>query len=89
MNFTIKPKTTSISKITTGSKKFKIKWKTQKTQTTGYQIQYSRNSNFKKSKNITISKNKTTSKVVSNLTSKKKYYARIRTYKTINGKKIL
>lgn len=87
LSFTIKPKTTSISKITSGSKKFKINWKKQKVQTTGYQIQYSRNSNFKKSKNITISKNKTTSKVISKLSSKKKYYARIRTYKTINGKR--
>ena len=86
--FTIKPKTTTISKVTAGKKAFTVKWKKQTTQTTGYQIQYSTNSNFKNAKTVTISKNNTTSKKISNLKAKKKYYVRVRTYKTVkvNGK---
>ena len=86
--FTIKPKGTSISKVTAGSKKFTVKWKKQTSQTTGYQIQYSTSSKFSKAKTVTVSKNKTTSKTVSKLKAKKKYYVRVRTYKTVNGKKI-
>ena len=86
--FKINPKGTSLSNLTAGKKKFTAKWKKQATQTTGYQIQYSTDKNFKKnSKTSTISKNKALSKVVSKLKSKKKYYVRIRTYKTVNGKK--
>lgn len=85
--FTIKPKTASISKLTAGKKKFTIKWKKQAAQTTGYQIQYSTSSKFKNAKTITVSKNKTTSKTISKLKAKKKYYVRIRTYKTVNGTK--
>ena len=86
--FTIKPKSTSISKVTAGSKKFTVKWKKKTTQTTGYQIQYSTSSKFSKAKTVTVSKNKTTSKTVSKLKAKKKYYVRVRTYKTVkvNGK---
>ena len=37
---------------------------------------------------MTVSKNKTTSKKISKLKAKKKYYVRVRTYKTVkvNGK---
>ncbi|MGN0534177.1 MAG: fibronectin type III domain-containing protein [Eubacterium sp.] len=86
--FTIKPKATSISSVSAGSKKFTVKWKKQATQTTGYQIQYSTSSKFSKAKTVTVGKNSTTSKTVSKLSAKKKYYVRVRTYKTvkINGK---
>lgn len=57
------------------------------TQTTGYQLQYSTSSKFKGVKTVTVSKNKTTSKKISKLKAKKKYYVRIRTYKTVDGKK--
>ncbi|MDY5497791.1 MAG: fibronectin type III domain-containing protein [Anaerobutyricum sp.] len=88
--FTIKPKPTSISKLTAGRKKFTVKWKKQATQTTGYQVQYSTSSKFKNAKTVTVSKNKTTGKTVSKLKPKKKYYVRIRTYKTVkaSGKSI-
>lgn len=85
--FTIAPKGTTISSLTAGSKKFTVKWKKQATQTTGYQIQYSTSSSFASAKTVNISKNSTTSKVISKLAAKKKYYVRIRTYKTVNGKK--
>lgn len=86
--FTIKPKGTSISKLTKKKKGFTVKWKKQATQTSGYQIQYSTSGKFKNAKTVTVSKNKTTSKTVKKLKAKKKYYVRVRTYKTVkvNGK---
>lgn len=90
MNFNINPKGTSISKVKPGKKGFELKWKKQSSQTTGYEIAYSTSSKFlkKNTKTLTIKKSKTTSKTVSKLKVKKKYYVRIRTYKIVkvNGK---
>ena len=82
------PKSTSIRRVSALRKGFKLSWKKQKTQTTGYQIQYSTSKKFKKAKAVNVSKNKTTSKYIKKLSSKKKYYVRVRTYKKvkINGK---
>ena len=91
LTYNINPKGTSMSKVTAAKKSFKAKWKKQSTQTTGYQLQYSTSSKFKKgTKTVNISKNKTTSKSVGKLYAKKKYYVRVRTYKTVKfgGKNI-
>lgn len=86
--FLINPKGTTLTKVTATKKGFTANWKKQPTQTTGYQIQYSTNKSFKSgNKVITISKNKTVSKKVVKLSAKKKYYVRVRTYKTVSGKK--
>lgn len=86
LHYTIIPKNTSLSKLTAGKKSFTVTLKKYTTQTTGYQIQYSTSSNFKGAKTVTLS-NKTTAKKVKGLKSKKKYYVRVRTYKTVDGKK--
>ena len=90
LTYNINPKGTSVSKVKAAKKGFKVTWKKQATQTTGYQVQYSTSSKFKKAKTVTISKNKTTSKSVGKLSAKKKYYVRVRTYKTvkIGGKSV-
>ena len=78
--------TTAITSLKTKNKTITVKWK-KKTGITGYQIQYSTNSKFKKNKkSIKIKKAKTTSKKISNLKESKKYYFRIRTYKSSNKK---
>ena len=84
--FTINPKGTSVSKVTSPQKaQLKVTWKKQATQTTGYQVQYSTDKNFKKgNKTVTVKGAKTTSKTISKLTKGKKYYVRVRTYKTVN-----
>ncbi|MBQ9531982.1 MAG: fibronectin type III domain-containing protein [Eubacterium sp.] len=88
LNFMINPKTTSLSGITAKSKGFTVKWNKQATQTTGYEIQYATDSKFTKNKKtVTVSKNSTTSKTISKLKAKKKYYVRIRTYKSVSGTK--
>ena len=87
--FDIRPGRTSLSKIKGAKRAFTVTWKKQKKQTTGYQIQYSTDKGFKRStKLITVKKNKIISRKISKLKTKKKYYVRIRTYKTvkINGK---
>lgn len=88
LTFKINPKGTALSGLTAGKKAFTAKWKKQTTQTTGYQLQYTTDKNFKKSvKTVTIAKNKTLSKAVKKLTAKKKYYVRVRTYKTVKKDK--
>ena len=87
---TIKPKTQSISSLkSTGRKKISLKWK-KDSSVTGYQIQYSTSKKYSKksTKTITVNKKSTTSKSISKLKSKKKYYVRIRGYKQSQGKKI-
>ena len=87
--FNIIPKNVSgVKKVTASKKGFTVSWNTQKTQTTGYQIQYSTSSKFTNAKTITMGKNTYSAKKVSGLTGGKKYYVRIRTYKTVkfNGK---
>ena len=75
---------TSISSIKVKNEAITIKWK-KKTGITGYQIQYSTNSKFKKNnKKIKIKNSKTVSKKITGLNPTQKYYVRIRTYK---GKK--
>ena len=87
--FHINPKKTTLSGVKAGKKKMTVKWKKQSKQVTGYQVQYSVNKKFKKGvKTSTIKKYKTTSASIGKLKAKKKYYVRVRTYKTvkINGK---
>ncbi len=81
---------TSISKVESKAKGFKVSWK-KKSEIKGYQIQYSTSSKFKKSstKTKTVAKAKTTTATISKLKGcNTKYYVRVRTYKTSNGKKV-
>lgn len=68
------------------SKKIKITWK-KVAKATGYEIQYSTNKNFKKATKVTVKKASKVSKTISKLKAKKKYYVRIRAYKTVSGNK--
>ncbi|MBE6720106.1 MAG: hypothetical protein E7571_05580 [Ruminococcaceae bacterium] len=87
LNFTILPKNTAITKLSPVKAGFKIGIKKYTTQTSGYQIQYSLDKNFKKSvKTLTLS-NKITSKTITKLAKNKKYFVRIRTYRTVGSAK--
>lgn len=84
---TVKPKKTSIKKLSKGKKKFTVTW-AKVSGVKGYQIQYSSDKKFKKNnKSVTVTKQKSTKATVKKLKSKKRYYVRVRTYKTVNGSK--
>ena len=86
--FRIIPKSTSISSLTGGKKQITVKWRRQTVQTNGYQIQYSTSSKFNSAKAVLIKNNKTASRKISSLQSGKNYFIRIRTYKTVKGKRV-
>ena len=52
-----------------------------------YQIQYSTSSKFTSAKTVAVTKNSTVSKTIGSLVKGKKYYVRIRTYKTVGSAK--
>ena len=87
--FEISPKPTVINSLTANKGGFIVKWKKQTAGTTGYQIQYSTNKDFKGNTTgkINITKNTIVKKTISNLKSKKKYYVRIRTYTKVGKSK--
>lgn len=88
LKYTIKPQGTTLKKLSAGEEQFKAKWNKNTDQTSGYQIQYATNSKFtKNSSKEFIEDNKKTSQKFKDLKAKKKYYVRIRTYKTVNGKR--
>lgn len=82
-----KAPSTQITSIKAGNKSFTVKWK--KKSCTGYQVQYSTSKKFakKNTKTVKVKKAKTTKATVKKLKGKKKYYVRVRTYKTVKKKK--
>ena len=80
LTFKIVPKKTSISSLKAGKKSLTVKFKKQ-TSGSGYEIQYSTSKSFKGAKTVKISKNKTVSKTIKKLKSKKTYYVRVRVVK--------
>ena len=85
--FKIKPKGTTLSKVTPGKKKLTVTWKKQTKQVSGYQIQYGTKKDFSNAKKVTVSGANTAKTTIKKLKAKKTYYMRIRTYKTVSGKK--
>ncbi len=86
ISVTVRPLTTSkLSLKSTAKKQATVFWTAAKS-ISRYQIYYSQRSDMKNAKHITA-KSSAKSAVLKNLTSKKKYYVRIRTYKTVSGKK--
>ena len=65
-----------------------VSWK-KDTKATGYQVVYASNSKFTKSvKSVRISKNTTKSYTIKNLKKGKTVYVKVRSYKTVDGKRI-
>ncbi len=77
-------KTATIKKAAGGKKSFTVYFK-KLSGITGYQLQYSANKSFKKSKTVNLKKS-LTKKTVKKLKGKKKYYIRLRAYRKYNGK---
>ena len=79
---------TTFSKLTAGKKSFKAKW-TKAAGVTGYQLQYSTAKKFTKktTKSVYIKKAATVSRTVKKLKAKKRYYVRVRSYRSVGGVK--
>ena len=83
-----KPKSAKIKKVKSAKKAVSVQWK-KVSGVKGYQVQVATDKKFKKNKKTaTVKKQKTTKVTIKKLKAKKKYYVRIRTYKTVKGKKI-
>lgn len=83
-----KPKSAKIKKVKSAKKAVSVEWK-KVSGVKGYQIQVATDKKFKKNKKtVTVKKQKTTKVTIKKLKAKKKYYVCIRTYKTVNGKKV-
>ena len=77
-------KVTKVKLVSKKKKTLQITWKKDK-KATGYQIIIAKDAKFKKQiKKVTSVK---TSKTIKGLTSKKKYYVRVRAYNKSGGKK--
>ncbi|MCQ2524643.1 MAG: fibronectin type III domain-containing protein [Lachnospiraceae bacterium] len=88
VNISVNPSKISVAKLTNPSKgAIKVSWKANE-KLSGYEIQYTNDSKFKKTvKTVKINKATVNEKEIKNLKKGKTYYVRIRAYKTISGKK--
>ena len=78
------PKKVAIKSLKAGKKSMLVKWKKVKG-ISGYELQYGLNKSFTKGQKIIKVKKTKISRKITKLTSKKKYYVRIRAYKSITG----
>lgn len=86
-SFTIVPKATSIKSLTGSKKALKVKWAKRKAQTSGYQVSYSLKKSMKGAKVLTVKKASKNSLKIRKLKSGKRYYVKVRTYKTVKKKR--
>lgn len=82
-SFSIKPKVTSIKSISSIKNGFSLKWNKQDKQVSGYQIQYAKNSGFKKAKSVSVLSKNADRNAIMGLSKNTKYFVRIRTYQDI------
>ena len=83
VTLTVNPKKAKLKALKPGKKSLKVTW-TKDAKATGYEVQCCLKKNFKSGvKKATIKKAKTTSTTMKKLKKGKKYYVRIRAYKTV------
>ncbi|MBR3786290.1 MAG: hypothetical protein IKJ77_07800 [Firmicutes bacterium] len=90
VTLTIKPTAPTLKKPAATKKTITVKWKKgTKAQASGYQVMIATDKKFKNAvKKYSVKSYKKTSKKISKLKTKKTYYVKIRTYKTVKGIKI-
>ena len=81
-----KPAATTMAKVTGSEGSFTATWNTQKN-VNGYAVQYATNSSFATCRTLMVYGARTASKTVNGLAAGT-YYVRVRTFKTVDGKKI-
>ena len=87
LTFKINPKSTSLKTLKAGKKQITVTWKKSSVKVTGYQVMYATNKSFTKGKKqITVKGTTKTIQTIEKLSAKKRYYAKVRTYQTVDGK---
>ena len=87
ITITVNPTKTAIAgAASTAAGRVKVSWK-KNAVGTGYQIQYSTSAKFTGAKSVLVTKNAVVTKTLTGLVKGKKYYVRLRTYKTVGGAK--
>ena len=87
LTFKINPPKATLKKVSSLNAALKVTVNKKTPQVTGYQIQYSTSKSFTKATTKTIKSAKTTSLTLKKLKSNKKYFVRVRTFKTVDGTK--
>ena len=82
----VRPASIYLNEVKSGRRSIKIVWDKSREDITGYQIQYSTNKGFTNEKKIFVKGRNETSKTISKLGKKKKYYIRLRVYTKKGGK---
>ena len=75
------------AKVKAGKKKLTVTWKKDKN-VSGYQIKIATKKNFKGAKTYTVKSYKKYKKVIKKLKAKKKYFVKVRAYKTVGKSKV-
>ena len=75
------------AKVKAGKKKLTVTWKKDKN-VSGYQVKIATKKNFKGAKTYTVKSYKTYKKVIKKLKAKKKYFVKVRAYKTVGKSKV-
>ena len=86
VSFTIAPKAVSISGVTAGDKRITVKWKAQKKQVSGYQLQYATNKRFSGGKKVKVTGAKRNKRTLAGLKAGTTYYVRLRAWHKAGGK---
>lgn len=82
------PETTTKLTLKAGKKQLTASW-SKVSDISGYEVQYSTSKKFTKKTTKTVTAKKSSKKTtIKKLKKGKKYYVRVRTYKTVNGKKV-
>lgn len=84
-SYSVVPKGTAVKSVKSQMQGFKVTWKKQTKQTTGYQVQYATNKQFKGATVKTVKGNKNTSKTITGLANYKTYYVRARAFKEVKS----
>lgn len=84
-SYAVVPKGTAVKSVQSQLQGFKVTWKKQTKQTTGYQVQYATNKQFKGATVKTVNGNKNTSKTIAGLANYKTYYVRARAFKEVKS----
>lgn len=88
LTFKIVPKKSSIKKLSSTKNSVKVTWKKVTDGVNGYELQCSRNASFSSKKKLEIKSKSATNATFTGLKKSSTYYVRIRTYKTVSGKKV-